>query len=86
MFSGYELQLELDKMGLPPEMANLLFNVKPTNIESIREAINKEYANATSQADIKNRDELLKKLSEMEDKQMQENFKKYSEYLIKAQN
>lgn len=86
MFSGYELQLELDKMGLPPEMANLLFNVKPTNIESIREAINKEYANATSQADIKNRDELLKKLADMEDKQMQENFKKYSEYLIKAQN
>ena len=86
MFSGYELQLELDKMGLPPEMANLLFNVQPTNIESIREAINKEYANATSQADIKNRDELLKKLSDMEDKQMKENFKKYSEYLIKAQN
>ena len=86
MFSGYELQLELDKMGFPPEMANLLFNVKPTNIESIREAINKEYANATSQADIKNRDELLKKLSDMEDKQMKENFKKYSEYLIKAQN
>lgn len=86
MFSGYELQLELDKMGLPPEMANLLFNVKPTNLESIRKAIDKEYANATSQADIKNRDELLKKLADMEDKQMQENFKKYSEYLIKAQN
>ena len=86
MFSGYELQLELDKMGLPPEMANLLFNVQPTNLESIRKAIDKEYANATSQADIKNRDELLKKLAEMEDKQMKENFKKYSEYLIKAQN
>lgn len=86
MFSGYELQLELDKMGLPPEMAELLFNVKPTNLESIRKAIEEKYADATSQADIKNRDELLKKLSEMEDKQMQENFKKYSEYLIKAQN
>lgn len=86
MFSGYELQLELDKMGFPPEMANLLFNVKPTNIESIRKAIDEKYAEATSQADIKNRDELLKKLSEMEDKQMKENFKKYSEYLIKAQN
>ena len=86
MFSGYELQLELDKMGLPPEMANLLFNVQPTNLESIRKAIDEKYAEATSQADIKNRDELLKKLSEMEDKQMQENFKKYSEYLIKAQN
>lgn len=86
MFSGYELQLELDKMGLPPEMAELLFNVKPTNLESIRKAIDKEYANATSQADIKNRDELLKKLADMEDKQLQENFKKYSEYLIKAQN
>ena len=86
MFSGYELQLELDKMGLPPEMAELLFNVKPTNLESIRNAIEEKYADATSQADIKNRDELLKKLSEMEDKQMQENFKKYSEYLIKAQN
>ena len=86
MFSGYELQLELDKMGFPPEMADLLFNVKPTNLESIRAAIDKEYANATSQADIKNRDELLKKLADMEDKQMKENFKKYSEYLIKAQN
>ena len=86
MFSGYELQLELDKMGLPPEMAELLFNVKPTNLESIRKAIEDKYADATSQADIKNRGELLKKLSEMEDKQMQENFKKYSEYLIKAQN
>ena len=86
MFSGYELQLELDKMGLPPEMAELLFNVKPTNLESIRKAIEEKYADATSQADIKNRGELLKKLSEMEDKQMKENFKKYSEYLIKAQN
>ena len=86
MFSGYELQLELDKMGLPPEMSELLFNVKPTNLESIRKAIDEKYAEATSQADIKNRDELLKKLSEMEDKQMKENFKKYSEYLIKAQN
>lgn len=86
MFSGYELQLELDKMGFPPEMTNLLFNVKPTNLESIRKAIDEKYAEATSQADIKNRDELLKKLSDMEDKQMKENFKKYSEYLIKAQN
>ena len=86
MFSGYELQLELDKMGLPPEMSELLFNVKPTNLESIRKTIEDKYADATSQADIKNRGELLKKLSEMEDKQMQENFKKYSEYLIKAQN
>lgn len=86
MFSGYELQLELDKMGLPPEMAELLFNVKPTNLESIRKAIEEKYADATSQADIKNRGELLKKLSEMEDKQLKENFKKYSEYLIKAQN
>ena len=86
MFSGYELQLELDKMGLPREMAELLFNVKPTNLESIRKAIEEKYADATSQADIKNRGELLKKLFEMEDKQMQENFKKYSEYLIKAQN
>lgn len=86
MFSGYESQLELDKMGFPPEMANLLFNVQPTNLESIRAAIDEKYAKATSQADIKNRDELLKKLSEMEDKQMKENFKKYSEYLIKAQN
>ena len=86
MFTGYELQLELDKMGFPPEMANLLFNVKPTNLESIRKAIDEKYAEATSQADIKNRDELLKKLSDMEDKQMKENFKKYSEYLIKAQN
>lgn len=86
MFSGYELQLELDKMGLPPEMSELLFNVKPTTLESIRKAIGDKYADATSQADIKNRDELLKKLSEMEDKQMKENFKKYSEYLIKAQN
>lgn len=90
MFDGYELSLELDKLGLPKNFMSDLFDIKIFDLSEIKNRINSEITNiqdTKGQEDVLEKlRELLKKVDDMEDKQMQERLKKYSKYLLKSQS
>lgn len=86
MFGDYELSLELDKLGIPPDLASQLFGIDSISLPELRanlEAKRGEFIGTDQEDKYK---EWLKKLSELEDKQRLENLKKYSKYLVKAQS
>lgn len=86
LFSDYELSLELDKLGIPPDLASQLFGVDSISLPELRanvEAKRGEFIGTDQEDKYK---EWLKKLSELEDKHRLENLKKYSKYLVKAQS
>lgn len=43
MFSGYELSLELQKLNIPPDLANQLLGFEPIELDEIRDKILKKY-------------------------------------------
>ena len=86
LFSDYELSLELDKLGIPPDLASQLFGIDSISLPELRanlEAKRGEFIGTDQEDKYK---EWLKKLSELEDKHRLENLKKYSKYLVKAQS
>ena len=86
MFGDYELSLELDKLGIPPDLASQLFGIDSISLPELRanlEAKRGEFIGLEQEDKYK---EWLKKLSELEDKHRLENLKKYSKYLVKAQS
>lgn len=90
MFDGYELSLELDKLGLPKHLMADLFNVNVFDLSEIRDKISSEISDAETKGGqedrLKELRELLKKVDDMEEKATQERFKKYSKYLLKSQS
>jgi hypothetical protein len=94
MFSGYEISLELDKLGIPKEYIEDIFGIKTFDLSYIRKKIEKEIDEITASdteeqakkdllAGLKER---LKKVEEFEDKSLEERLKKYVTYLKKSQS
>lgn len=86
LFNDYELSLELDKLGIPPDLASQLFGIDSISLPELRanlESKRGEFIGTDQEDKYK---EWLKKLSELEDKHRLENLKKYSKYLVKAQS
>ncbi len=90
MFSGYELSLELQKLNIPPDLANQLFGVKTFDLSQIRERLEKEIADAEKVGGredfVKERKKELEKVKEMERKAQEDRLKRYSQFLIKGYN
>lgn len=94
MFDGYELSLELDKLGLPKNFMSDLFNIDTFNLDQIRTKIENEISRIKSSEEtkqgekdrLKELEKQLQKVDDMEEKQMQERLKKYSKYLLKSQS
>ena len=90
MFDGYELSLELDKLGLPKNFMSDLFHIGIFNLDQIRDKIEGEIDKIESgkgeKDNLKKLQDFLKKVDDMEEKQMQERLKKYSKYLLKSQS
>lgn len=90
MFSGYEMSIELQKLNIPPDLAKQLFNVDSFDLSSIRSKIESDLAKARSLGGkgdlIKELEEKLKKVEDLENKAQQERLKKYTKYLLKAQS
>jgi DNA repair exonuclease SbcCD ATPase subunit len=90
MFDGYELSLELDKLGLPKNFMSDLFHIDIFNLDQIRDKIEGEIDKIESgkgeKDNLKKLQDFLKKVDDMEEKQMQERLKKYSKYLLKSQS
>ena len=90
MFSGYELSLELQKLNIPPDLAQQLFGVETFDLSQIREKLEKEIADAEKQGGredfVAERKKELEKVEEMERKAQEERLKRYSQFLIKGYN
>lgn len=86
LFTNYKLFVELDTMGVPQDWAKTMFGLDATNLEQVKKRL-EELKNAgqfDSKEGIKQYNEFLKKISELEDEQRVNNLKKYTEYLLKT--
>lgn len=85
MFSGYELSLELEKLNIPPDIAKRLFKVDFVSLDELKsqlQDLKPQFVGTEME------DEYLKfvqKVSEMEDKELKERMKRYTEFLKKGQ-
>lgn len=89
MFGKYELSLELEKLNIPSDLAEQLFNVKDIDLSDIRSFVEKELAKVKSAGGrldlVEDLEKQLEKVRKLEDKHLEENAKKYVKYLVKGQ-
>ena len=86
VFAGYELSVELEKMGLDNNLIGQLFNVDTFSLDDVRKNLDKMKPELISYGkegvDIFNNME--KKITEMQQNELQERLKSYAKYLKKS--
>lgn len=89
MFGNYEVSLEMEKLNIPPDLAQRLFGVESIDLSSIRSKIEEEIAKIGTdkgQEDLlKQLQDLLKKVDKLDDDALNERMKRYTEFLKKGQ-
>jgi hypothetical protein len=90
MFGNYEISLELYKLNIPLDLAKRLFGVDAISLDDIRSEIEAKLTDARAvggQEDyVKELEGKLNKVKDLEDKQLKERLKTYTEYLTKEQD
>lgn len=86
LFTNYKLFVELDTMGVPQDWAKTMFGLDATNLEQVKKRLEelKNTGKFDSKEGIKQYNDFLKKISELEEEQRVNNLKKYIEYLLKT--
>lgn len=87
LFGNYELSLELDKLGLDKDLASDLFGVEIFDLSQLRkvlEPFKNELQNTLGKEGVSAWDEMNKKISQAEQKELQDRLKAYSQYLKKS--
>lgn len=87
LFGNYELSLELDKLGLDKDLMSQLFGVEVFDLSQLRkvlEPFKNELQNTLGKEGVSAWDEINKKISEAEEKELQDRLKTYSQYLKKS--
>lgn len=87
LFGNYELSLELDKLGLDKDLMSQLFGVEVFDLSQLRkvlEPFKNELQNTLGKEGVSAWDEMNKKISEAEEKELQDRLKTYSQYLKKS--
>lgn len=86
VFAGYELSVELEKMGLDNNLIGQLFNVDTFSLDDVKKNLDKMkpelVAYGKDGIDIFNNME--KKITEMQQSELQERLKSYAQYLKKS--
>lgn len=89
MFGNYEVSLEMEKLNIPPDLAQRLFGVESIDLSSIRSKIEEEIAKIgkdKGQEDLlKQLQDLLKKVDKMDADALKERMNRYTEFLKKGQ-
>lgn len=89
MFGNYEVSLEMEKLNIPPDLAQRLFGVESIDLSSIRSKIEEEIAKIgkdKGQEDLlKQLQDLLKKVDKLDADALNERMKRYTEFLKKGQ-
>ena len=86
MFSGYEISLELQKLNIPNDLAEQLFNVDTFTLPELKDAIIKLKPKFEGKDMLDEWDKLMKRIDDMEVKATRERLKTYTKYLVKAQS
>lgn len=86
LFAGYELSVELDKMGLDRNLISQLFDVNTFTLDDVRKNLDKLKAEigdaGTKYEEVFQKAE--KKITEMQEKELEERLKKYALNLEKS--
>lgn len=87
LFSGYELSIELDKMNIPEDLAQSLFNIDATSLPALKEQVKsfEDELIALGDKGVEIWNKSQKKIEEVEKKTQLERLKKYVKYLTQAQ-
>lgn len=80
LFSGYELSVELEKLNIPREFAQGLFDIKAFSLDEVRANLESMQHLFTGEEQVKKFEEFQRKLAEMETKEQRERLKTYLEY------
>lgn len=86
MFSGYELNLELEKLGFDKDLIKQIFKIDINDIKDIRSALTDMYPDVSklSEEQLNSYNKISKKISNIEDKEMIDRLKNYTSYLKKS--
>lgn len=87
LFGNYELSLELDKLGLDKDLMSQLFGVEVFDLSQLRkvlEPFKNELQNILGNDGVSAWDEMNKKISQAEQKELQDRLKTYAKYLKKS--
>lgn len=86
LFSGYELSVQLEGLGLDKSLISQLFKVDTFSLDAIKEKLKEIYPDisALSEEQLKVYNDSMKKITDMERKELEERFKNYSQYLKKT--
>lgn len=86
LFSGYELSIDLEGTGVSKDMQRSIFGIEAFDLQTIQRIIDdyKKRLGSLSKEEEKLFTELQKKLTNMQNKELQERVKTYSEYLKKT--
>lgn len=84
-FSQYEIGLEISKLNLPKDVAKQLFGIDVLDLQELKDFIYNIDLSQFGTGYIKEYDQALAKIDELEQKEQAERLKKYSKYLVKAQ-
>lgn len=102
MFGNYEISLELEKLNIPPDLAKQLFNIDDIDLSELREKAlsffkidttltNQEIFDSEQFKLLANNQQklikdTLEKIKKLEDEELKDRLKKYTQYLVRAQN
>lgn len=86
MFSGYEISLELQKLNIPNDLAEQLFNVDTFTLPELKDAIIKLKPEFEGKDMLDEWNKLMKRIDDIEVKATRERLKTYTKYLVKAQS
>lgn len=83
MFTNYQLYIELEAKGLDKDLMKNIFGINATSLQDIREALEKQYQDISElgEKQLDSYFKILKKIKDMERKDLEERFKEYSKYL-----
>jgi DNA repair exonuclease SbcCD ATPase subunit len=84
MFSDYSSSIELDKMDISPEFAKAFFDIDTTSLEDLKKKLQEIQPKFTGEDMVKQYEEYLKKVEELEVKAQQERLKEYLKYTRNA--
>lgn len=85
-FSGYELSVQLEGLGLDKNVLNKLFNIDYSSLDDLKEKLNKYFPDITklSKEQFKVYEYFQNKISEAEQKEYEKRLKMFAEYIANS--
>lgn len=86
LFDRYDLSLDLKKLNIPQDLAKSLFNVDYLDLDGLRKAVVSQKSEFIGRDMLKEYDELMKKIGDLQRKRQEEEAKEFINFLKKNLN